>query len=356
MGFIIVAVALLGADLDAASIARLEGLVPHASGLCLAEVVDLKEIDARPMDGNLSICATLREIRGSGKRQHAISIIKEWGGYPNPRSKAPEIKLKLQPDSLTKGQEYWFVFCSPYMQRVEGIIDYWPKGTPEVDELLTSAVSADYYCWQPQYHPESGITYGHLAISEQKGWRLRAQKEGKTLWEKTLPGIPSPFLMTEGIGVLDRGSNPSRWFAPVAQRFELWAETETMLSDRNDYQLPSVKYHFQEQFDLETGKHVAASILDGKTGATPIVFQVYDEKTGRRRGEERYEYIKIGGRFFDADTDGWVIKVEQTYDPVSGDLMSEELYRAGTIVHPGSLIRSSAWIPMGKRVLKTAPP
>src|SRR5262245_1073362 len=81
-------------------------LAPHAAGVCLAEVTGLRTFDTRPSDGPRYVRVTLRVLRRSGAVPDHIDIITDHGGLA-PR--APRL-VPLRPDSLKKGERYWFAF------------------------------------------------------------------------------------------------------------------------------------------------------------------------------------------------------------------------------------------------------
>jgi hypothetical protein len=63
---------------------QLEKLVPHASGIALVEVVDVKEVDARPRDGPLSLVVNFKLLRATGTTMEQTSIVKAKGGTGPP--------------------------------------------------------------------------------------------------------------------------------------------------------------------------------------------------------------------------------------------------------------------------------
>src|SRR5688500_3802333 len=95
----------VSADVRAATI---DELAPNASGLCLAEVVDITAHDARPSDGNAEVYVKLRKLKGSGQFHDCLTIITAYGGGgQGPPPKPPDF---LRPDTFKKGGRYWIAF------------------------------------------------------------------------------------------------------------------------------------------------------------------------------------------------------------------------------------------------------
>ena len=74
--------------------ATIEELAPHASGICLAEVVDIAQHDERAGDGNLYDLIKLKMLRQSGLVNDTIIVVKKYGGLRPPgagRSRSPSL-------------------------------------------------------------------------------------------------------------------------------------------------------------------------------------------------------------------------------------------------------------------------
>ncbi len=74
---------------DGAAPTDLDVLAPHASGVCLAEVLRLSRYDERPRDGNMGVRVRFRAIRSSGQIRDTIDIVEHYGGLQEPRTKVP---------------------------------------------------------------------------------------------------------------------------------------------------------------------------------------------------------------------------------------------------------------------------
>ena len=345
MESLLLAACLLAAELDRETIATLEKFAPHASGVCLAEVLRLEEVDWRPMDGPLFVRAKLLVVRGSGSVPDSISIVTEPGGAGPPRRDPPPRILKA--DSLQPGVKYWFALCSPHQRTEypEGVIDYWLEDTPEIHDALMRATLFDHYRWQPAFDPKSGLTYGRLAAGKES-WQIRVEKNGKVLWETTVPGVMS--ARANAWGLYARNDVHARWTEPNRTNQHLCAETATILEAGNDYHMPPGKYYVLYLFDLDTGHRAAIRILEHQPGLVTHLYRAFDPETNRKRGEERYESIGIGGYALGGGTDGWLIKTVSTFDPQTGSKTGEELYRHGQVTLSRN-VTESRWNLMAKR-------
>src|SRR5262245_10995133 len=78
-------------------------LAPHAAGLCLAEVTDLRTFDTRPSDGPRYVRVTLRVLRRSGAVPGHIDIITDFGGLLPPGAPAaPRLVLQRYKRNKTR--------------------------------------------------------------------------------------------------------------------------------------------------------------------------------------------------------------------------------------------------------------
>jgi hypothetical protein len=143
-------------------------LAPNASGIALAEIVEVKSFDERPGDGNAGVRFNLRLVRGSGHFRDSISVVTDFGGLRPPGVEPPDPKTlgPLKADSLKKGERYWFAFASNPMllthESSQGIVAFWTEKQPKPVEQLEGAVKEDLFKWSPQFDPQTALSYGHL--------------------------------------------------------------------------------------------------------------------------------------------------------------------------------------------------
>lgn len=299
---------------------QLDSLAPHAAGVALVEVVKVEEYDARPSDGNKGIEFTLKRIRGSGTFRDTISVVTEFGGHRPPGSD-PKPSAPLKPDSLKKGGRYWIAFASlhEFDQYNQWIIGFWPEKDARA-AAFEAAVKADAYRWSPQYVPELKLSYGH--VLEKDTWRVRAERDGKVLWEKTLPGKP---LDSYHFGLF-QGTGGSLEVPMPKCGHILFTESDTRLAADNAFGLPAGPYYVNNGLDPVTGKRHATWIRKAQESSVEILNRAYDPDTGKPTRDERFDYLKSGGQAVGAKTEEWWRKVERTFD-ATGKVTKEEVFR-----------------------------
>jgi hypothetical protein len=271
--------------------AAVETLAPRATGLCLAEVVEISEHDARPSDGNREVLVKLRKVKGSGECHDVLTIITAYsGGGQGPPPKPPTF---LRPDTFRKGGQYWIAFASghEYEKHPQGVVAFWPKGSDaKAEAVLEEALRADVYRWSPRYDPQTKLTYGRMADATapagEKRWRIQVQRAGKTLWEKAVPGAMSTW--SQGCWKLDE-SAPTNFPGKVpACGKMLVAETILPLGPQNEFGLPPQLAHIQTGYDPETGDRLTAKVMKHERGLVfTLLYREYHPKTGAVEKETR---------------------------------------------------------------------
>jgi hypothetical protein len=292
----------------------------------LAEVVSLKEIDGRAFDGPLYIEVKLRTLRNSGDVRQELWIIKERGGLQAPGGKAEVPQGPLKPGTLKKGGKYWFAFASDYEmlgKHPQGVIDFWPEDDPKV-ATFDEAVRADAYQWHPQYDPKLGLTEGYLIDSDAKQVRLRVEKGGKVLWETAIPGVRTEGPYSHGFW--DNGYNNFPAKFPHCGKI-LIAETAQALGGENEFDLPAGAYHVCTGFDPETGKRLAVWVALPQTSHVDVLQREYDPKIGKPLREDRFDWLEKGGKAVGAETERWGKKSSRTFDPKTGKVTGEMIFR-----------------------------
>ena len=307
----------------------LEEDLAKASGVCLAKVTGLKEVDERRSDGNLAVIATLQIIRGFGAMRKLLNIVKAYGGVmPHPVDRSP--RGPLRHDSLEKGGRYWFVFCSVHEHESgkypQGVIAWWPQNTPKIAEVLEKAIQKDQYAWEPQYEPKTGLFYGHKAEPGKNRWRIRVWKNAKPLWEKVLQGTKAdrwiPWRFWPGGDALSVQPEDCPRITGV-----LRAETARRLEEGNEYGLPAGKYYVAYCFDADTGRRVSAQVSKFQQGRAEPRLVLYDLKTGNVRMERAFQWMPTGGIAAGAKKESWLRKIVRRYDPKTGKKVGEEVFR-----------------------------
>jgi hypothetical protein len=299
---------------------KVEEFAPHAAGVALAEVVAVEKYDSRSNDGNAGIRFKLKLVRGSGDFPGEVDVVTEHGGFRAPGD-TPKPSAPVKVDSLKKGERYWFAFASQYDWDThnEGVIGFWKEKDAKA-EALEAAVKADAYRWRPQYDPKLKLAVGHLV--GQNSWRVRAEREGKALWEATIPGGP---VDSYSFGLY---LSPGRdLVVPETKCGQyLLAETDTRLEKGNEFGLAEGPYYVQSGFDPETGKVLAKWVRVPENPYVALVNRAYNPDTGKATFEQRFDFLDTGGKAAGAKTENWYRKIERTLD-ASGKVTKEETYR-----------------------------
>jgi hypothetical protein len=308
---------------------RLERVAPRAAGVALVEVADLKEEDRRPNDGPLALVVSLKILKSTGNTRDRVNIIKVSGGQPPPppppgTAPMPPPIGALKLDTFKKGERYWVAFSSDidFKRYPQLVVKTWPE--KDAPPVLEEAVKADHYARRPQYDPRNGLTYSSRAEKGKPNWWACMERDGQYLWEVPLPGEKGAGewrqlhldQWSSGLGLADR--TKTDWY--------LCVETLTTLEASNPYQLPAGKHKAVYVLDSDTGRTASVRFCDANK-SDPSVIHFYDLATGKLRREERFDFLKTGGRAAGADTEDWLRQVVRTYDPASGKLKGEEVLR-----------------------------
>jgi hypothetical protein len=160
------------------------------------------------------------------------------------------------------------------------------------------------------YHPKIGLTCGRVVEPDKNQWRVRVWKGDKVLWETTVPGTPSKRAHAWGF----LGS-------------ALVAETALTLDAGNEFSLAAGAYYLSTTFDPDTGKRLAACVTVLQDSHVVRVQRDYDLPTGRPVREERFDWPRTGGKAVGAKADDWFRKVARTFDPKTGKVTAEAVFR-----------------------------
>lgn len=315
------ALALLFAASLSAADPKAEAVPPHASGIALVEVTDAIKYDLRRVDGDAGVLFKLKRVSGSGEFRAEVRVTTHPGGF-RPRDSEPKPSLPLKPDSFQKGDRFWVAFASRYdwEDHNQGVLAFWPeKAAPR--EALEAAVKADAYKWQPQYDPKLKLSVCRLV--ETGSWRVRAERDGKTLWEHKLDGAPTDGYTAFGLFQSFGGGTEAA--LPKCGQV-LFAETHTELAKGNEFDLAPGPFYVCRGYDPETGKVHSATVRLPQGPSVVRVERDYDPATGKPTGENRYALYETGGKAVGAKDDKWYSKLRRTYD-AAGKVSKEETFR-----------------------------
>ena len=154
------------------------------------------------------------------------------------------------------------------------------EGTPAVGKRLDQAIKDDLFVWNSQYDPQTGLVCGHRIDSERQ-WRLRVEKDGGGLWQKTVLGAMAHRCYSWGLWTSGRDGFPAKM--PASGKMMI-AETAVPLESGNEFGLPADTYYVCTGYDPETGQRLAAWVSRyQQQGQVDLVHREYDAKTGRVR-------------------------------------------------------------------------
>ena len=300
---------------------NVEKFAPRASGVALAEVTAVEPFDGRPMDGPASVTFKLKLIRGSGAFPGEVSVITAYPGGMA-RGFVPKPSLPVKPDSFKKGDRIWFAFASTHEsdKHNQGVIGFWPENDAKA-EALEAAVKADAYRWSPQYDPKTKLTYGR--IIENDKWRVRVEKDGKQLWHKEVPGTKASDY--DKWGLVDDTGGTLVVTMPRCGKI-LLAETSRRVENDNEFGIAAGTYWIKTGFDPETGQRLASWVRLPQPSHVAVVDRRYDPATGHPQFEQRYAFLRSGGKAAGAKSDDWFRKIERTFD-ATGKVTKEDVFR-----------------------------
>lgn len=263
-------------------------VAPNAQGLWLVEVAKAESYDERGGDGNLGLRVKLRPVKGTGKFVDTLHIVTEYGGLQQPGTPPAKPPTFLKPSTFQLKKQYWIAFASLYQRErhPQGVVGYWKKGDPKVEDLFGAAVKEDVLDWSPIYDPRTEITYGRRAVATAEGtepaWQLRLEREGKELWKKTIPGVMCDRYRSWVIDHYARTNYPD---LVQESGVLLLAETLTTLPKDNEFGLPAGKVYLRTIYDPDTGKRLCTRIRASRPGHPTLLERKYDFKTGKVRGK-----------------------------------------------------------------------
>ena len=270
--------------------ASINKLAPNASGVCLANVVSIVPYDHRPSDGNKGFKVTLRQISGSGQFNDTIHIITEYGGHTESGITPEPPNNLINPDSLTTGKQYLFAFASKhdYKYHPQSVIGFWPASDTKVSKSMQTAIQNNVYRWNPQFDPETQLTYGRLQSSKQD-WEIRVNKGEKVLWKKTVLGTMSTRSRSWTLDEYAKVNFPD--VAETSCGKLLVAETATYLRLGNEYGLPVGAVYLRTAFEPETGKRLHDQIRQ-QGPQVALLTRTYNPTTGEVEKEVKTKFAK----------------------------------------------------------------
>ena len=357
-----VTVAVAGLPVCAADEAKepdIETILYRAQGAGLMEVVEVKRVDQRPVDGPLADIVTLKAVRSTGELATELTVVVEQGGMlPFKPPGLAEKRPLIAPGDLVRGRRYWMAFSGwPQWQGWRGrtggnrgpVLAVWPEagaGSPDAEMLadLEAAIKADTHAMAPQWVPQLDVVYEHKSPLDAKSWYVRVRKgRAQIVWEAQLPGALSP---DGDVRAWPRENVFDLQLVPETKsNFFLWARGRQDLPAGNEYGLPAGVYDVGRWYDIETGRLAAVQVLEAQGPLAEYLFRVLDPKTNRPFLERRNDFRNTGGKAVGAETDAWLHRVVRTFDPATGRQFTEMHYRHGRVKNDEGL-EHSGWVPI----------
>jgi hypothetical protein len=297
---------------------RLEKIAPRATGIAEVDVTSIEQFDKRPACGPLYLQVKFRVLRSTGKISDYVNVTL---AADHPLSSRRPFKPygPVKRDTFAAGERYWVAFSSKYDYQCcpQGVVEAWPEASRPDD--FEEAIRIDVYHDCPEYHPESGLTQSHRAETD-KSWLAFVERDGKRLWERTMPGV-----IDEGwhnsFYVYDR-ERSTELRQTAGPKWLLSAMTTCHLEADNPYSYPVGDARLMYAMDVETGKAevIWVTYPNGYPPANPGVIQFFDLTTGNVRREERYGPLATGNA-----EETRRLQLVRTFDPNAGKLQREEM-------------------------------
>lgn len=304
----------------------IETLAPHAAGIALVEVTAAKKFDERPSDGNAGVEFHLKVIRKSGNARTKIRVITGLGGARGPNAKPFKPSGPVKHDSFKTGKRYWVAFSADkdWVKYPQFVIAFFPEFAKPAANLFDKAITAKRYRWSPQYDRKLNLSLGHLPSNDGDHWRIRVTREGKTLWEKEVPGKKAGSYMAWEIYPGGMYGIPAK--LPRSGKI-LYAQSAVELKAGNEFRLPAKKYYVTTGYDPETGRRAATWVFRYQTGLTSELHVDYDPKSGRPIIRARWDSPKTGGLQVGATTKSWWRKTVTRFDAKTGRETGRDIFR-----------------------------
>ena len=125
---------------------------------------------------------------------------------------------------------------------------------------------------------------GATALTATTSGRFRIEKEGKLLWQKTVPGKMSRRYSACGFGYADQGTTD---ISPRQQVFQV--ETAISLEAGNEFDVPAGSHYVSTAYDPETGDRLTVRVSEYQAGQRP---KQLPENTTPRRATRFAKFVR----------------------------------------------------------------
>lgn len=296
--------------------AVVEAKLLHASGVCLARVTQIEELNEIPSDGDHWFKVSLQPIQSSGVTLPYLYIVKERGGHfpPELMATSREGPSVLKYDSLRVGEKHWFIFSndvdpSQYPPQVAG---WWPHRNRDVPQAVKRAVADDRFRYSPQWDSTLNVVYEAQANKKRAHFKIQV-RDADSL------GLDAIYMQAELSGQITElklvhWNNWPEFEAPTDQDFGyLVLDFVGELLDGNSFQLEPATYPQRILWNPLTGDRLGHWIYSPQKPSLLMAFQQY-LPSGETRSESRFELLTDGGKTAGADTDAWYRKTTIHYE------------------------------------------
>ena len=260
----------------------LDEKLERASGLALVEISSLTDFDRYPPanpgggyapsweKGWLVKFEILKSTGVTFEEQFFVTGIVYAGNFKGKKDETFH-KAAIDSASLKVGDRYWvaFVASADTLNNDNGVNPYnvllaKPESDKDASGLFEDAIEKDKFKWRPHHFGKRGLSAGHLVTAKDQ-WKIRVWKEGKLVWEKSIPGSPGCFdskLDERYFWRYEQG--PSSFPRTKSQLFAA-TTSNVRLDDENEYGLPKGTYCLKNYFDAYSGaiKKVEISLKRG---------------------------------------------------------------------------------------------
>lgn len=327
-----------------------DDMLVRASSACFVRITKLEEFDERPSDGDNWVKASFEVIKSSGDIPEFLYIVKNSGGHlaPPAENAPPPIPPRLTHDTLRVGETHWFVFGAegdgselPY-----GMTGWWPSDANDVPKSVVAAVNDDRFKWHPVYDTVCGLVHEWHEDTAQGTVTIRVREDNTQLWSRQFKAMVNtdPNYKTTNV-----------WNFGVSYEME-WPEGEPFLGIQvrlvrtlpadTEFNVPAGTYRVDEVLDMKTGKTLAVWVAAYQTAWVVHAFRQYNSKTGKAITAADMTSLETGGLQAGGGTEDWFRKIEERFEPESGELLSTRTYRFGTVTPPGTTYTETGWIPV----------
>ncbi len=307
--------------------AAIEAKLLRASGVCLARVTEIEELNEIPSDGDHWFKVTLQPIQSSGMTLPFLYLVKEHGGHlpPEAINTSREGPCVLRYDSLQVGEKHWFLFSndvdrSQYPPQVAG---WWRHRDRDVPQAIKRAVTEDRFRHSPQWDPALNVVYESQESPKKSTFGVQV-RDADSLASNAI------YIQAELEGQLTQlqlahWNNWPEFEPPADQDFHfLVIDFVGELREGHSFQTKSGTYPQRILWNPLTGDRLGHWVYSPQKRSLLVAYQQH-LPSGQKIIESRFELLTDGGKMVGADTDAWYRKTTIRYQ--DGKPVTEATFR-----------------------------